>query len=604
MNNSVESLNPEKYAEMFQNMREEILKDPIKHFIRSPGFMNFLPTPAQTVALKIIFGQRLDDLKKYTIHEECSQPGIPFSLREVQLTETEIYRMMTGFDYDGDLQKARSRISMIIGRRGGKTTLAAMLGIFGAIKTNWRPFLTKTPTATIAILSHTRELSEEILNLLRQLVEDSEVLCRLIDTEERNTQSTFNLKIPFFEVNAKGEKVLVYSSVTIKVGAASKKTIRGRAICVLLCDEIAFWGTEQHSAEKDEDILRAATPSLLQFQQEGLLIKLSSPGIKQGVLYSEYLRRNELPKSHAVFKAPSWVWNTILKEKDFLQEYTLDPSGFASEFRADFVDSISNFFSPEYVSLCTLKGATFCPPESKKEDVSYSAAIDAAFKGDRFTFTVVGGVKEKIKQYVMKDWAGSPTNPVKAYEVAEFVSNICGQYGINQVHADQFAFQPLREIFEKYGVTLVENTFTQNYKKQIYFNLKSLIHNQKVDLLDHQLQITEIKQLQVEQTSTGSIRIGHPPGGHDDCADALAIACYILVKTMSDVGMDFGEVAGNTYGIQLDQHGKTFVAPPPDMLFPQIDDNSSLYERDPKTGEYHLIEDDDDDDDGPNFSFA
>jgi hypothetical protein len=422
----ISSLTEEKFAIAFENFRENILKDPLEHFIKAKGFMNFRPTPAQSVALKVIFGQCLDDSKKYMVHEESPQSGTPFALREASLTEVEIYELMTGAKYDGNLVKARSRVNLIIGRRGGKTVLSAMLGIFGAIKTNWRPYLTKTPTATIAILSHTKELSEEILNLLRKFVEDSDILSRLIDPKERNTQSTFNLKVPFFETNKKGEKVLVYSNVTIKVGAASKKTIRGRAICVLLCDEIAFWGSEERAAERDEDILRAATPSLLQFQEAGLLVKLSSPGIKQGVLYNEYIKRNELPDSHITFKAPSWVWNTILREKDFLQEYTLDPGGFSSEFRADFVDSISSFISVEYVDFCTYKGASFFPPEPRKQDVTYSAAIDAAFKRDRFTFAIVGSVGGKVKQFIMKDWEGSPQSPVKAFEVCQYISNVCG----------------------------------------------------------------------------------------------------------------------------------------------------------------------------------
>ncbi len=398
------------------------------------------------------------------------------------------------------------------------TTLASMLALFCAIKTNWKPYLKKTPSATIAILSHSREFSDEVLDIIRLFVEESPVLSRLMDMSKKTTQSTFNMKVPFL-VPAKSTKTgkkIQYSRVTIKVGAASKKTIRGKAICALLCDEIAYWNLEENSAEQDEAILRAARPALLQFQDQGLLIKLSSPGIKQGLLYNEYIRRHELPESYLTLKAPSWVWNTILLEKEFREEYILDPTGFDAEFRANFVDAISNFIMPEYVDLCTIKGQSWVPPEGGT-DIVYCAALDAAFKGDRFAFTLLGWDGTKVKQYVMKTWKGSRLKPVKAKEVAKYIRSICKEFGISRVHADQYSFQPLREIFEQYGVTLIENPFTNTFKKQIYFNLRKLIHNQGIDLLDHEIMSSEIKQLQVEQTTTGTIRIGHPPGGTDDC---------------------------------------------------------------------------------------
>jgi len=608
---AISQLSEEQFAYLFHGLLEEILKDPLERFIKAEGMMNFDPTPAQAVALKCVFGQLLDETTLHEVYEEYSDEDTEFGLEKVQMTEVEIYEQMTGFRYDGDLQKARTRINLIIGRRGGKTTLSAMLAIFGSIKTNWKPYLTKTPSATVAVLSHTKELSEEILDIIRQLVEESEVLSRLIDPNKKNTQSTFNLKIPFIEKTNSGTEYIQYSRVTIKVGAASKKTIRGRAIPVLLCDEIAFWGTEENAAERDEDILRAARPSLLQFKDKSLLMKLSSPGIKQGVLYNEWEKREELPDTYITFKAPSWVWNTILAEKDFQEEHKLDPVGFATEFRADFVDSISNFILPEFVDLCTFKGATFHPPEPKGTDVVYSAAIDAAFKGDRFTFTLEGAIGGKIKQYVMKDWKGTRKTPVKSSEVAEYIRNVCLQYGISRVHADQFAFQPLREIFEQYGITLMETTFTNKFKKQIYFNLKKLIHNQQLDLLHHEQLLKEIKQLQVEQTSTGTVRIGHPPGGHDDCADSTAIAAFILTENMGKLGIDLSEVAGPRHDIPVDATGKAFKAPSPEMLGDfmgsPVQDNSFLFERDPVTGELRLKEDLEDldasNEDGVDFLF-
>jgi hypothetical protein len=602
----IAELSEHQFAEHYERFLKTIEQDPIENFVKAPGLINFTPTPAQTVALKVFFNKPLDPLTPHALLEEFNDDVTPFGLRQVIMTEYEIYRFMTGREYVPGAQLI-NRLNFIIGRRGGKTTLSSILAIYSAICTNWKPYLRKHPYATVLVLSNNKELSEEILDLIRTFIEDSPVLSRLVDKTKKgkDRQNVFHLRVPFLE-NGK----VVYSKVAIRLGAASKKTTRGKAICALLCDEIAFWNLDEDAADSDEDILRAARPSLLQFGDRGLLIKLSSPGIKQGVLYNEWDKwvTNEpgkkLPDSYVCFKAPSWIWNNILQEKDFRDEFELDPVGFACEYRADFVDSISNFISPEFVELCKVKGATFREPDPKTDFIA--ASIDAAFKGDRFAFTVIGAVGGRLVQFAMKTWMGSRINPVKARLVAEYIRVIVKEYGVGEVTADQFAFQPLSEIFEQYGVKLVERTFTNTFKKQVYFNLKKLVHNQQIDLLDHEDNIKEIKQLQVEQSATGTVRIGHPPGGHDDCADVTAVASFIVTEGLGAAGMDLMEVAGSRHEIPVDPHsGKAFVAPTSEMVAEVQDlgfeDNLSEYYQDPETGEWRRLDDDEDDDDGPTF---
>jgi hypothetical protein len=104
-----------EFAEFFGTLRERILLDPIKNFIRAPGLINFKPTPAQNVALKCIFGQRLDSETKHMVYQETVDAGGEFDLEGGFYTEVELYRLMTGFDYDEDgITKARNRINLIV----------------------------------------------------------------------------------------------------------------------------------------------------------------------------------------------------------------------------------------------------------------------------------------------------------------------------------------------------------------------------------------------------------------------------------------------------------------------------------------------------------
>ena len=600
------------FALFFNKLIGQIAKDPLKYFVKSPKMINFTPTPAQTVALKSIFGQELDATTEFEVFKENSDEHAAFNLEKIKMSEVELYEYMTGFGYSKKDIKERNRINLIVGRRGGKSTVAAIVALYSAIKINWKPYLKKTPVATVAILSHSVDFSQEILDILKLMVDESEVLNALRDDTRKNTQSTFHLKVPFLVKDKEGKTLIEYSAVAIKVGAASKKTTRGRAVCTLLCDEIAYWNLDENSYESDIDVLRAIRPALLQFGDQGTVIKLSSPGIKQGVLYDEWNKRKDIKKTYVQFKAPSWVWNTILPADNFYDEWKLDPDGFDTEYRANFVDSISNFILPEYVDMCVLKGIQFLPPSENKK-VVYTAAIDAAFKNDRFAFALVGHYENKIKTHVIKYWEGSRNEPVKAFEVAKFIHNICSEFGINNVMADQHSFQPLREIFEKFGINLVENTFSLPYKRKIYFGLKRLIHNKNIDLLDIPLVSKELKELQVEQTPTGQIRIGHPMGGSDDLSDAVAVATFSALKKAGSMGMAFAEVASAVDSrIKTDMTGKAFVAPSIDMLhsykgFANAMDNSHEYKYDPETKKYIKIEEIEENgipgSEGPDFSF-
>jgi hypothetical protein len=578
----------EEFVEAFSAFLELIQEDPLENFIKNPLFMNLTPTPAQAVALKCAFGQLLDKKTKHEVSMEYTTTLGNFALRKVKMTEVQLYEYMTDQKYKEGEQTSRNCINLIVGRRGGKSLIAAMLAIYCAIKLNWKPFLKKTPAATVAILSHSIEFSEEILELIKELIEASPILTRLIDHSKKHTKSTFNLSVPFV-----GKQGTTYSRVTVKVGTASKKTIRGKAICALLCDEIAFWNLDEKAAERDEDILRAARPSLLQFKGNSMLLKLSSPSIRQGVLYDEYTKgqKRTLPPNYINLKAPSWVWNTILGQKEILTEYQLDPQGFDCEYRANFVDSISTFILPEYVDLCTQQGISFLAPDPPNSNTVYVAAIDAAFKKDRFAFTIVGWNGHRLRQYIVKTWEGVRHKPVKAKDVAEYASKIMKDFKINKIYADQYAFQPLKEIFEQHNLMLEERPFTNTYKKKIYFNLKKHIHNRTIDLLDNKICINEIKQLQVEQAATGTIRIGHQVGGGDDCSDSLAIASLVLMEESHSFGINSD--SDGPQEIKTDIHGRAFNSPSSEMVAEvmgtEFTDNLNEYVQDPITKEWKHI---------------
>jgi len=605
---------PDKqFAALYSKIIQKIKADPIENFVKAGGFIDLEPTAAQEVILKVVFQKKLDPITKKQVRIESETEDGSFLLLDTLMTEVELYEFMTEKAYDPKkIEEVKvNKINLICGRRSGKTLLSAIIAIYCSISNNWKPFLKKTPFATVLVMSHSREFSDEILDVIKSLVENSPILTRLINKKAKQTSSTFNLRVPWIEKNK-----IIYSRVQIKVGAASSKTTRGVAACTVLLDEIAYFNLDENMKETDVKILKAVRPALKQFGSLAMLIKLSSPGIKQGVLYSEYEmnKKGTLPQSYAVFKAPSWMMNNILPKEEFYEEEKLDPDGFDTEYRSNFADSLSNFIMPQYIDLAKQNGLKFLPPKDEEKDIKYFASIDAAFKKDKFTFSLVSVSENRVTQHVIMGWEGSRKQPVKAHTVAQWVRNVIRTFPVDYVAADQFAFQPLKEIFDQYGVTLREYTFSAKFKKQIYFNLKKLIHSQQLDLLDHELQAKELKELIVEQSATGNIKIGHPAAGSDDFADSLAVSTFLATEGQSKGKFEFEALGGGKdYGIQTDANGVAFKAPSADMLVSSghlaenIMDNSALYGKDPVDGKLKRREDfigGDDDDDSAHFSFG
>lgn len=604
----ISKLTQKQFAVLFSKVVERIKEDPIENFVRAGGFMNLEPSPAQEVILKVVFSKRLDNETKKEVQIEAEDADGNFIIIPARMTEVEIYEFLTDKKYDPSAIETIkvNKINLICGRRSGKTLLSAIISIYCAISNNWKPFLQKTPFATVLIMSHSREFSDEVLEVIKGLIENSAILSKLINVDAKQTASAMNLKVPWV-VNG----TIEYSRVQIKVGAASSKTTRGIAACAILCDEIAYWNLDESMKETDVKIMKAVRPAMKQFGKLAMLIKLSSPGIKQGVLYNEYQmdRDGKLPTSYAVFKAPSWMMNTVIPKEEFVEEWEYDEDGFDTEYRSNFADSLSNFMSPELIELARQTGVKFVPPLDTKE-VKYFAAIDAAFKADRFTFTLVSARENRVTQHVVMGWEGTRKEPVKAHTVAQYIKNIIKNFPVDYVAADQYAFQPLKEIFDQYDVELRENTFTPTFKKKIYFNLKKLVHSQQLDLLDHEQQVKEMKELIVEQSATGLIRIGHPAGGHDDFSDALAEAAFLATEGQTTGAFQFESVSVvKTHGVKSDINGTAFSAPSPDMLVmsghlgSEVSDNSALFAIDPVDGrlkrreDFEDAEDPDDDDD-------
>jgi len=131
---------------------------------------------------------------------------------------------------------------LIIGRRGGKSFVLALIAVFLACFRDYRPFLGPGERATVMVIAADRKQARVIMRYVKGLLATVPMLKRLIEAERQ-------------------ESVDLANTVTIEVHTASFRTVRGYTIVAALLDELAFWQGED-GANPDTEIINAIKPAM------------------------------------------------------------------------------------------------------------------------------------------------------------------------------------------------------------------------------------------------------------------------------------------------------------------------------------------------------
>jgi phage terminase large subunit-like protein len=135
--------------------------------------------------------------------------------------------------------------------------------------------------------------ASQAFNFIHGAIEGSSHLSRLIESVTADTIS-------------------LASGVNIQVRPASFRTIRGISAVGAICDEIAFFRSDD-AKNPDEEIIRALRPSLA--TTGGPLICISSPYAKAGMLWKTFRKHYGLHGASEVAKAASRQMNPSLSAR-------------------------------------------------------------------------------------------------------------------------------------------------------------------------------------------------------------------------------------------------------------------------------------------------
>lgn len=390
---------------------------------------------------------------------------------------------------------------LAIGRRGGKSQVAALIAVYEALFKDHRAKLSPGEVATVMAIAADRKQARSVMRYVSGMVASNPMLARS-------------------KVSETTEAIEFDNRAVIEVHTASFRSVRGYTLGAVIADEIAFWFSE--GANPDKDIITALRPALATLG--GKLVALSSPYAKRGILWDTHKRHFGGDSTRVlVAQAPSLTMNPTLDPEVVAEAMREDPEAARAEYMAEFRGDISSFLDIELIERATRSKPLELPPRAGEQ---YFAFVDPNGGGaDEFTMSIAHREGELIVVDLVKGRHGSPA------AIAEEFAAIMRGYRISRAHGDRYAGRWPRDEFQKHGI---EYTPSDRDRSALYIDFMARINSGAVILPPCQKMQRQFANLERRAHRGGRDSIDHPPGGHDDRANAVAGAvAFTMVRQPS-----------------------------------------------------------------------
>jgi hypothetical protein len=383
--------------------------------------------------------------------------------------------------------------TLVIGRRGGKSLIMALIAAYLAAFFDWRPFLTGGEVGTIIIVAADKKQAAVTLGYLREML----TIPLLAGMVVRETAEVLELN----------------TGITIEVVTANFKTIRGRTVCCAIADELAFWETDESGASPDSAIIGAVKPAMATVPGARLL-KASSPYARRGVLWNDYRKHFGRDDSRTLVWQGSTSDMNPSVPADFIRDsYEDDPISAAAELGAAFRTDVESFVSREVVEACVVRGRYELPPIAGA--TYYGFCDPSGGSSDSMTLCVAHRENDRSVIDVIRE-VPPPFSPEET--VADF-AKLLKAYRISTVTSDRYAGQWVAERYRAHGVQCNQ---AAKPKSDLYKDMLPVLNSGTVELLDHAKAISQICSLERRTARGGRDSIDHAPRARDDLANAIA----------------------------------------------------------------------------------
>jgi hypothetical protein len=461
--------------------------------------------PPQTATRRLTIVQALRDENLFGAHPtfEDLEPwsrwivflkalyGLPLEGEDL-----DIFRHHTGRTVYAPPEGGYHEAACIVGRQSGKSRIATLIASFEAALSD----PPRDRTRLYALL-----VAQDMRGSLRTLFDYSVSYFEEIPLLKQNV------------VDRKGDTIALQNRLSLAAYPCRPEGVRGLRCKVAICDELAFFKSTENRPV-DREMLRALRPSLA--TTDGRLIVLSSPYGQSGALWEIHRKHHGNDDSRTlVWQASASEMNPTLPADYLDRMKEEDPEAYRSEVLGEFREGVASFIEEEALEACVAHGRPReLPPAA---GISYQAFVDPS-GGSKDAFTVSVGHKdgECVVVDLVRGWK-PPFNPTG---VVEEITALIKGYGISQVTGDRYAGEWPREAFRSCGIAY---KLSELDRSRLYLEMLPQLNRGAIELPHDKALLRELRGLERRRGPSGRDRVDHPPGSHDDLANAVAGCSYL-----------------------------------------------------------------------------
>lgn len=406
--------------------------------------------------------------------------------------QAEVFRTRTGRT---TLPTAPHREAwVIVGRRGGKSRIAALVAIFLACFREYGARLAPGERGTVMLLAADRRQARTLMRYCVGMLETVPALAAMV---ERRTADSIDLA----------------NRVTIEVHTASYKSVRGYTVVGCVADEVAFWQVGDDAANPDEEVLNALRPAMASIP-EAVLVGISSPYARRGELWSMYEEHFARDASDVlVWQAATRDMNPAVAQRVIDRAYAEDEIAASAEYGGQFRRDVEGFISREALEAVIVSGRGSLPPSDR---FRYRAFVDPS-GGSQDSFTLAIAHHEGGRGVL--DFVREVRPPFSPDAVCAEFAALLKPYRIATVTGDYFGGEWPGERFRAHGIWYQRSALA---KTEIYRQVLPLLMGARVELLDEERLRRQFLGLERRTARGGRDSIDHGPGAHDDVANVVA----------------------------------------------------------------------------------
>lgn len=534
-------------------------------FIESPWGLNKAMFPVQKVILKLLYGIKLDGVKKNVQISDWKRTN------NLIFTEADYVKYL--FDKGrcniSEVEEGKEYGEMVlpIGRRSGKTEMASWIVVYETdkllSKTHPQDYYGITPGDEIKLcaVATSRNQASELYNKSKYYF----LSCQRFDPYIANITGSFTRFQSQNDIDRFGRwgmtenpqvsiKTLFYSCVA--------KGLRGPGHIVVILDEFAHFLKKGQSSSKE--VYTSVLPSMSAFSpkdpddkmiplgpSEGKMVIISSPLGRDDLFYERFKAGFSNTDITLCIQAPTWEVNPTIPASELEKQYLADTSKFFVEFGAEFSDRTRGWIDRKEDIISCIDPKLFMVPKAIKK-VPHFMGIDIGVTKDGDGSAVaIGHVENNRVQLDCLDTMVAGVGKYMDYDrlnfedLADWIHGYTKVFRIEEGIMDQWSGIPMQQHLAKRGLKQIKfQNFSPLETTFMFKTLKDLMWDDSIRLYnwdkDHGIlpidefcdYLEELMTLQEEKVSRNISNISAPRGEHDDRSYALVRMVWLGSKRL------------------------------------------------------------------------